>query len=84
MPPLTEQFKDTLRRWRGKLRQKEAASILDVPVATYRKWEIGKRTPKKLTQAEVVRRMADHPCVEFHYVPLKQASATIPILFKRE
>jgi transcriptional regulator with XRE-family HTH domain len=55
---MAEKFKDRLRLWRGNLRQKEAAEKLGVPYATYRKWEIGKRTPGKLTAAELERRMA--------------------------
>jgi hypothetical protein len=39
-------FKDRLREWRGKRRQKEAAEILNVPLGTYRTWEYGKRTPR--------------------------------------
>ncbi len=57
MGHLIVRFKDELREWRGRLRQKEAAEKLDVPVATFRKWEIGKRTPNKLAMAEIKRRM---------------------------
>ena len=49
----------TLRRWRGGLRQKEAAAILDLPLPTYRKYECGKRTPNKLALAELERRLID-------------------------
>lgn len=51
------QFKDEIRKWRGKLYQKEAADKLDIPLATYRKYEIGKRTPQKLAMIELKRRM---------------------------
>lgn len=54
---MSELFKDRLRKWRGRLLQKEAADVLGVPVATLRKWEYGKRTPKSLTLCEVERRM---------------------------
>lgn len=51
IPPIVaELFKDRLRNWRGKHKQIVAAMQLGVPLATYRKWETGKRTPKKLTQ----------------------------------
>lgn len=58
-PPVAELFKTRLRNWRisNGLIQKEAAVKLDVAVATIRKWEKGKREPKKLTMAEVERRM---------------------------
>lgn len=52
-------FKDRLKEWRGKLRHKEAAAILNVPLGTYRAWEYGKRTPNRLSLAEVERRMVN-------------------------
>jgi len=54
---VTDLFKDRLKVWRGKLRQKEGADKLKVPLSTYRKWEIGKQTPGKLARAELERRM---------------------------
>jgi transcriptional regulator with XRE-family HTH domain len=54
-------FSERLRKWRGKRRQKEAAADLDVTLAAYRKWEYGKRTPKKITLAEIDRRMISNP-----------------------
>lgn len=39
------------------LRQKEMADRLDVELTTYRSWEKGKRTPKKLALAELERRI---------------------------
>jgi hypothetical protein len=58
---MPELFKDRLRKWRGERMQKTAAGILEVPVATLRKWEYGKRTPKPLAMAEIERRMSDVP-----------------------
>lgn len=55
--PMGEPFKNQLRKWRGNRIQKEGASLLNVPVATFRKWEYGKRTPNKLAMAEIKRRM---------------------------
>ena len=55
---MPESFALRLRKWRGQMMQKEAASILDVPIATLRKWEYGKRTPNKITLCELERRMA--------------------------
>lgn len=52
-------LKNQLREWRGSLRQKEAADILDLPLPTYRKYEYGKRTPNKLAMAELQRRMIE-------------------------
>lgn len=46
-----------LKLWRGKLRQKEAAAKLDLPLTTYRSYEKGKRTPGKLAMIELVRRL---------------------------
>lgn len=54
-------LKDDLRAWRGKRRQKQAASDLDIPLATYRKYEKGKRTPNPLAMAELRRRMEAKP-----------------------
>lgn len=54
-------FKDLLKQWRGSRLQKEAADLLDIPLGTYRKWEYGKRTPTKITLAQVEQRMAAHP-----------------------
>ena len=56
---MSDLFKDRLRKWRGRLMQKEAADILGVPLATLRKWEYGKRTPKALTLCEIERRMVN-------------------------
>lgn len=50
-------FPKELKAWRGKLYQKEAASDLEIPLASYRKYENGKRTPNKLAMAELLRRM---------------------------
>lgn len=54
-------WKDRVREWRGKLTQKEAADILDVPATTLRAWEYGKRQPKKASAQEFERRMETHP-----------------------
>ena len=50
-------FSEELKAWRGKLYQKEAASNLDIPLTSYRKYENGKRTPNKLAMAELRRKM---------------------------
>jgi len=55
---MTERLSKRLKIWRGKLRQKEAADRLDIPLPTYRKYENGHRTPNKLALAELERRMA--------------------------
>lgn len=52
-------LKDRLREWQGTSSQKEAASDLGIPLATYRKFLYGKRTPNKLAMAELGRRMDD-------------------------
>lgn len=50
---MPEQFKDRLKKWRGKKYQKEAADLLGVPLPTYRKWECGKRTPNKFVRSVI-------------------------------
>ena len=50
-----------VRDWRGRLTQKEAAAILDIPASTFRAWEYGKRHPKKASAQEFERRMVEHP-----------------------
>jgi hypothetical protein len=50
-------FSKELKEWRGDRIQKEAASALDIPAPTYRKYEYGKRTPNKLSMIELKRRM---------------------------
>lgn len=42
-----------------KLIQKEMAGRLGVELTTYRSWEKGKRTPKKLALAELERRVGE-------------------------
>jgi len=51
--PLSER----LLEWRGRLRQKEAADKLNIPLSTYRKYENGQRTPGKLAMSELERRI---------------------------
>ena len=46
-----------LNLWRGNRNAKTAASDLDIPLPTYRKYLSGKRTPNKLAIAELRRRM---------------------------
>lgn len=54
---VAESFQTRLREWRGKRRQKEAASDLDVSLRTYQAWEEGLTTPSQLALAELERRM---------------------------
>ena len=54
---MTEPLKARLRRWRGKMYRKEAAAKLGVGIPTYRAWETGRRTPTKIAEAEIERRM---------------------------
>ena len=54
-------WKYRVKQWRGKLTQKEAAAVLDVPASTFRAWEYGKRQPKKASAQEYERRMSAHP-----------------------
>jgi len=56
----TVEFAELLKKWRGTRYQKEAAEILGVPIQTLRKWEYGKRTPKKITQEALKARMNDN------------------------
>lgn len=54
-------LKNDLRAWRGNRNAKTAASDLDVPLPSYRKYLTGKRTPNKLAEAELRRRMLLNP-----------------------
>lgn len=54
---MSEHFARKLRRWRGPRSVKEAASDLQIPYGTYRKYEEGKRTPNNLALAEINRRL---------------------------
>ncbi len=52
-------FAEELKKWRGKLLQKEAAEILKVPLDSYRAWEYGNREPyDALSKSEIQNRMA--------------------------
>jgi DNA-binding transcriptional regulator YiaG len=54
-------FSDDLRKWRGKLLQKEAADVLKVPLDTYRAWEHGQSEPSEApNKAEILRRMTEN------------------------
>jgi DNA-binding transcriptional regulator YiaG len=59
---MAESFAERLKKWRGKLYQKQAAAVLDISVWTFRNWEWGRRTPRPLTMIEVERRMEKHEC----------------------
>ena len=50
-------LKKELQIWQGNRNAKTAASDLDLPLATFRKYRNGKRTPNKLALAELKRRM---------------------------
>jgi len=54
---MSKTFAKELKTWRGSRIAKEAASDLDIPLPTYRKYEYGKRTPGKLAMIELKRRM---------------------------
>ena len=56
---MSELLSYRLKAWRGKLRQKEAAEKLGLPLPTYRKYENGHRTPNALALAELERRMSN-------------------------
>jgi hypothetical protein len=57
--PGNYQLRDKLKKWRGKLTQKEAAAILGVSDNTYRNWEYG-TIPGALAMVEIDRRMKAH------------------------
>ena len=57
MGSMNEPLSVRLRKWRGKLYQKEAADKLNLPLTTYRKYEYGLRHPNPLALAELNRRM---------------------------
>lgn len=52
-----EAFSKTLREWRGKRRQKEAAAILGVPLETFKCWEYAKQSPRDSFKAYLLEKM---------------------------
>jgi DNA-binding transcriptional regulator YiaG len=49
-----------LRKWRGKLLQKEAAQLLGVSVRTYEAWEAGAHEPtSKPSMRDIEQRMKE-------------------------
>jgi DNA-binding XRE family transcriptional regulator len=55
-----ETFAAKLKAWRGKLTQKEAASILGVSRRTYEAWEQGKTEPSAApSMSEIEKRMKE-------------------------
>jgi len=73
---MANDFAWRLQRWRMHFRllQKEAAAIFEVPTGTYRTWEKGSRTPKKLTMMEIERRLQANGCDQQNQRP-----ATAPV-----
>jgi hypothetical protein len=53
-------FGKSLKQWRGKRLQKEAADLLQVNLRTYEGWESG-RNPSRYAINEIQRRMAANP-----------------------
>lgn len=53
--PRNYYLSDRLKKWRGKVTQKEAADIFGVSVNTYRNWEYGVNVPGSLAMKEVDR-----------------------------
>ena len=56
-----DEFRDKVRLWRGRRRQKECAEILGVAVKTLQAWEYGINEPDEVKQVELQRRMEAHP-----------------------
>ena len=50
-----------LNLWRGNRNAKTASDDLKIPLPTYRKYLSGKRSPNKLAEAELRRRMKENP-----------------------
>lgn len=57
---MKNKFRTKLRTWRGKATQDGAANALDVPVATYRNWEQGRREPSVHVQSALLRIMKQY------------------------
>jgi DNA-binding transcriptional regulator YiaG len=53
-------FSKSLKEWRGKRLQKEAAEILDVNVRTYEGWESG-RNLSRYSMNHLRKTMAENP-----------------------
>lgn len=67
---MAETFAERLVKWQGKRSNVQAAGALGIPLATYRKYKYGSRTPgaahssawtKTLAMAELERRMNGQP-----------------------
>lgn len=52
------EFSERLRKWRGERTQKEAASVIGVPLRTYCSWEEEVNKPDALKMETVENRMA--------------------------
>lgn len=54
---MDESFSQRLQKWQGKRSNTQAAGALGIPLATYRKYKYGERTPHAVALAELERRM---------------------------
>ncbi len=54
---MPDELSSELQAWQKSRTDKEAATLLDIPLPTYRAYKNGKRTPNKLSYEELKRRM---------------------------
>jgi DNA-binding transcriptional regulator YiaG len=57
---VTDSFREKIRSWRGKRRQKECADLLEIKIRTLQAWEYGINEPDEVKQVEILRRMEAH------------------------
>ena len=58
---MAETFAERLVKWQGKRSNPKAAGAIGIPLATYRKYKYGERTPSAVAMAELERRMNGQP-----------------------
>lgn len=56
---MASEFAVTIRNWRGRLYQKEAAAILGVSLRAYQSWEQGEHQPVKSHKELLKQKMAE-------------------------
>lgn len=56
--PMAQTLAKKLEAWRQGRTNPECAALLGIPLATYRKYLYGNRTPNKLAMVELEKRMA--------------------------
>ncbi len=61
---MSENFGDQLKKWRGKLYQKEAAEKLGLSLWTYKNYELKRRVPWHVARKALLAMMTQNPPVK--------------------